>query len=154
MAVVQTRKIGVRVSEPTSWPRFRKLGKHAGRTPRKPLNIANWIEICCRTLQILCRWTSLAAARSDCFQRMMVDANTTLQLQVLQRQYFQLVELHQLRWPDDATLKQPDVQGWMFHEMFDAEKLKSPPPDRYQLRVLKMLISKLEKAIDDPEEDV
>jgi hypothetical protein len=84
----------------------------------------------------------------------MIDATTILRLQVLQRQYFQLVEPHQLRWLEDATMKQPDVQAWMFHEMFDAEKLKSPPPDRYQLRVLKMLISKLEKAIDDPEEDV
>jgi hypothetical protein len=84
----------------------------------------------------------------------MVDATTTLQLQVLSRQYFQLVEPHQLRWLEDSVLKQPNVQAWMFHEMFDTEKLKSPPPDRYQLRVLKMLISKLEGAINDPEEDV
>lgn len=28
------------------------------------------------------------------------------------------------------------------------------PPERYQLRVLKPLASKIEKAIEDPEEDV
>ncbi|OAK97144.1 hypothetical protein IQ06DRAFT_296350 [Phaeosphaeriaceae sp. SRC1lsM3a] len=82
----------------------------------------------------------------------MTDADTTRQLQVLQRQYFQLVEPQNLRWPEDI-LKQSDVQAWMFREMFDAESIKSPPPDRYQLRVLKMLISKLERAIENPEED-
>jgi hypothetical protein len=84
----------------------------------------------------------------------MADAAVTPQLRVLQRQYFQLVEPHLLRWPEDTNLKKPTVQSWMFSEMFDAEKIKSPPPDRYQLRVLKLLISKLEGAIVDPEEDV
>lgn len=84
----------------------------------------------------------------------MAPAAITSQLRVLQRQYFQLVEPNQLRWPENATLKKPDVQAWMFRDMFDAEQIKSPPPDRYQLRVLKLLISKLEGAIVDPEEDV
>ncbi|KAH7408555.1 putative methyltransferase-domain-containing protein [Phaeosphaeria sp. MPI-PUGE-AT-0046c] len=83
----------------------------------------------------------------------MTDAATIGQLQVLQRQYFQLVEPHSLNWLGEDTLKQPAIQAWMFHGMFDAESVKSPPPDRYQLRVLKMLISKLERAIKDPEED-
>jgi hypothetical protein len=83
----------------------------------------------------------------------MADA-PTLQLQVLQRQYFQLVEPHQLRWPEDVVLMRSHVQAWMFREMFDAENIKAPPPDRYQLRVLKLLISKLERAFKDPEEDV
>ncbi|KAH3942489.1 hypothetical protein HBH53_185900 [Parastagonospora nodorum] len=83
----------------------------------------------------------------------MADPVIIPQLRVLQRQYFQLVEPHQLRWPDDVTLKKPAVQTWLFSEMFDTERIKSPPPDRYQLRVLKLLISKLEGAIHDPEED-
>ena len=29
-----------------------------------------------------------------------------------------------------------------------------PPPDRYKLRVLKKLLESMEKAIEDPEEDV
>tara|TARA_R110002003_G_scaffold40_6_gene2650 strand:- start:7950 stop:8357 length:408 start_codon:yes stop_codon:yes gene_type:complete len=84
----------------------------------------------------------------------MADAAITTGLQILQRQYFQLVEPHQLRWPESAMLKRPDVQNWLFANMFDLDKVKSPPPDRYQLRVLKLVISKLEGAIVDPEEDV
>jgi hypothetical protein len=83
-----------------------------------------------------------------------MDADTTHQLQVLRRQYFQLVEPLQLRWPNDSVLKRPEVQSWMFTEIFDTNHGKSAPPDRYQLRTLKYLISKLERSIDDPDEDV
>ncbi|KAJ4363563.1 hypothetical protein N0V83_009859 [Neocucurbitaria cava] len=75
------------------------------------------------------------------------------QLRILQRQYFQLVEPHLLRWPDDATLKVPEVQSWLFTNLFDTDRIASPPPDRYQHRVLKVLISKLEASINDTEED-
>lgn len=84
----------------------------------------------------------------------MNDPRIVSQLRILQRQYLQLVEPHQLRWPEDATLKAPEVQSWLFTNMFDTDRIASPPPDRYQHRVLKLLISKLEKSIDDPEEDV
>ncbi|KAH9867898.1 hypothetical protein IAQ61_007202 [Plenodomus lingam] len=50
-------------------------------------------------------------------------------------------------------LKRPEVQSWLFANLFDTESIRSPPPDRYQLRILKILISKLEGAITDPEED-
>ncbi|KAF1847504.1 uncharacterized protein K460DRAFT_279312 [Cucurbitaria berberidis CBS 394.84] len=75
------------------------------------------------------------------------------QLRILRHQYFQLVEPYQLRWPDSAILKAPDVQSWLFTNLFDADGITSPPPQRYQHRVLKLLISKLEKSIDNPEED-
>lgn len=84
----------------------------------------------------------------------MNDLQTAQGLKVLQRQYFQLVEPHQLRWPGNSILKSPDVQSWMYSNMFDANITQSPPPDRYQLRILKMLISKLERSIETPEEDV
>lgn len=85
---------------------------------------------------------------------MAVDAGILSQLRVLQRQYLQLVEPSQLRWPSDRVLMASDVQSWMFTNLFDLDRVKSPPPERYQLRVLKLLISKLERSIDDPEEDV
>lgn len=72
----------------------------------------------------------------------------------MQRQYLQLVEPSQLRWPDAQILKRPEVQTWIFLHMFDENSVKSPPPERYQLRVLKLLIGKLERSIVDPEEDV
>jgi len=84
-----------------------------------------------------------------------MDAPSNLpQLLILQRQYFQLVEPHQLRWPDDAILKAPNVQVWLFHNLFDAANITSLPPGRYRLRILKQLVAKLERSITDPEEDV
>lgn len=83
-----------------------------------------------------------------------IDSSSLLQLKTLRRQYLQLVEPAQLRWPDAQTLKAPQVQIWIFHNFFDLDHVSHPPPDRYQLRVLKLLVSKLESAIDDPEEDV
>ncbi|KAJ4298256.1 hypothetical protein N0V90_006155 [Kalmusia sp. IMI 367209] len=74
-------------------------------------------------------------------------------LVVFRRQYYQLVEPPQLRWLEDHTLKAPEVQSWIFSRLFDTEKNPTLPPDRYRLRVLKVLISKLERAINDPEED-
>lgn len=84
----------------------------------------------------------------------MPDEATRRSLGILQRQYFQLVEPHCLRWPEDANLKTAEVQGWLFSNLFDLSKVTSPPPDRYQLRVLKSLVAKLERSIVDPEEDV
>lgn len=84
----------------------------------------------------------------------MVEQDTWTRLATFRRQYFQLVDPPQLRWLDGHVLKDPEVQCWMFSRLFDAETNSTLPPDRYRLRVLKVLVSKLEKAIDDPEEDV
>lgn len=84
----------------------------------------------------------------------MADSDVSTALQVLRRRYFQLVEPHQLGWPDSTSLKAPHIQAWIYTNMFDAERVKSPPPEQYQLRVLKLLVSRLEGAINDPEEDV
>lgn len=85
---------------------------------------------------------------------MSIAQRQLVQLRILQRQYLQLVDPLQLRWPDAQVLKETEVQAWMFSHMFDEASVKSPPPERYQLRVLKLLISKLERSIVDPEEDV
>ena len=84
----------------------------------------------------------------------MVDQIVLGKLTVFRRQYFQLVDPSQLRWLDGHDLKLPEVQSWIFSCLFDDESNSTLPPDRYRLRVLKVLISKLEKAIEDPEEDV
>lgn len=85
---------------------------------------------------------------------MSIALDQLVPLRILQRQYLQLVDPSQLRWPDAQILKSPEVQSWIFLRMFDESSVKSPPPERYQLRVLKLLIAKLERAIVDPEEDV
>ncbi|KAF1970726.1 hypothetical protein BU23DRAFT_648864 [Bimuria novae-zelandiae CBS 107.79] len=80
----------------------------------------------------------------------MFEQGVLAKLAVFRRQYFQLVDPAQLHWPEGSALKAPEVQSWVYRHLFDSEKM---PPGRYRLRVLKMLISKLEDAIDDPEED-
>ncbi|KAF1997102.1 hypothetical protein P154DRAFT_441978 [Amniculicola lignicola CBS 123094] len=82
-----------------------------------------------------------------------MDTDTYSRLNVLRRQFLQLVEPTQLRWPGPAVLKHSEVQKWLSSNLFDRSQ-GLPPPERYQLRVLKTLISKIENAIDDPEEDV
>ncbi|OJD34882.1 nicotinamide n-methyltransferase [Diplodia corticola] len=74
-------------------------------------------------------------------------------LDVFRAQYFQLLDLAQLRWPEAQLLKRPDVQAWLFAEMFDRDSIQFPPPERYHMRVLKRVISTIEKAVDNPEED-
>ncbi len=81
-------------------------------------------------------------------------SDVKLSLNVLRRQYFQLVEPSQLRWPEGAILKRLSVQSWIFNNLFDAVQVSILPPQRYQLRALKVLVSKLESSIDEPEEDV
>ncbi|CAI6334489.1 unnamed protein product [Periconia digitata] len=83
-----------------------------------------------------------------------MDSVITSELTILRRQYLQLVDLPLLRWPHESVLKQPAVQSWIFHNLFDSDNITTLPPERYRLRVLKLLVSKLERAIDDPEEDV
>jgi len=83
-----------------------------------------------------------------------MDSVARSKLTILRRQFFQLVEPTQLQWLDGTRLKQPETQSWIYENLFNADKIAHLPPQRYQLRVLKLLISKLEKSIEDPEEDV
>lgn len=85
---------------------------------------------------------------------MKVSSGEMQALQVFRAQYFQLLDLVQMRWPEAQLLKRPDVQAWLFAEMFDRDSIQYPPPERYQMRVLKRLVSTIEQAIDNPEEDV
>ena len=75
------------------------------------------------------------------------------QLRLFRRQYFQLFEPDFLAWPPKALLRDPAVQRWLYSNLFDASKTPTLPSERYQLRVLKSLLFKIEKAIEDPNED-
>ncbi|EME84086.1 uncharacterized protein MYCFIDRAFT_134467 [Pseudocercospora fijiensis CIRAD86] len=75
------------------------------------------------------------------------------QLLLFRRQYFQLHEPDFLAWPPKQLLKDPSVQAWLYAKLFDGEKNAYLPAERYQFRVLKPLVSKIEQAIEDPEED-
>ena len=75
-------------------------------------------------------------------------------LGLFQRQYLQLVEPEHLAWPDQQELRLPKTQAWIYDNMFNHDLMEYPPPDRYQLRVLKQLSARLEEAVEDPDEDV
>ncbi|KAL2355763.1 putative methyltransferase-domain-containing protein [Cryomyces antarcticus] len=69
------------------------------------------------------------------------------------RQYFQLLDLDSLTWPEAKFLRDPTVQAWLYECVFKPDVVDFPPPERYQMRVLKALVARIEDAIVDPEED-
>ncbi|KAK5631425.1 hypothetical protein RRF57_007139 [Xylaria bambusicola] len=74
-------------------------------------------------------------------------------LRLLKRQYFQLFEPDFLAWPHPQLLRRSDAQAWLFKHLFDESRNARLPPERYQLRVLRPLVARIEKSIQDPEED-
>lgn len=84
-------------------------------------------------------------------------------IDILVAQYFQQVPPPQLSLPDGPTLLQPSVQTSLYERMFtdttdaDADTNTEPetrclPPASYQTRVLKMIITRMEESISDPED--
>ena len=69
-------------------------------------------------------------------------------------QYFQLVEVPLLDLPDDNVLIKPETQQAIYDRMFNDSLWPVIPRVNYQTRVLKMIISRIEGSISDPEEDV
>lgn len=76
------------------------------------------------------------------------------QLVLFRRQYLQLFEPEFIAWPPRALLRDAALQAWIYTHCFDSEMNANLPPERYQLRILKPLLARVEKAIEDPEEDV
>ena len=77
-----------------------------------------------------------------------------LQLRLFRRQYLQLFQHDFLSWPPKGLLKEADVQKWLYRNMFSPDCNDRLPPERYQFRVLKTLVTKIEQSVEDPEEDV
>lgn len=75
-------------------------------------------------------------------------------VELLKRQYLQLIGPEQLTLPKKELLRSPEIQAQIYHSMFDDSVLSFAPPERYRLRVLKRLVNAIEEAILDPEEDV
>ncbi|KAI1493098.1 putative methyltransferase-domain-containing protein [Biscogniauxia mediterranea] len=83
----------------------------------------------------------------------MASYDVDSELLLLRRQYLQLFEPDFLAWPPPQLLKSADAQAWIHKHLFDENRNVKLPPPRYRLRVLKPLLAKIEKAIQDPEED-
>lgn len=76
------------------------------------------------------------------------------QLLKFRRQYFQLFDPDFLAWPPRALLRDAGLQQWIYRNLFDTEQNRLLPPERFQFRVLKLLVAKIEKSFENPEEDV
>ncbi|KAJ5109740.1 hypothetical protein N7532_002385 [Penicillium argentinense] len=86
------------------------------------------------------------------YPRVILAATMVESIRMLARQYFQLVDPPQLAIPPNNILIQPTVQEALYEHMFN-ESLTPLPPAPYRARVLKLLLSRIEEAITDPEED-
>ncbi|KAK6008776.1 hypothetical protein QM012_000679 [Aureobasidium pullulans] len=76
------------------------------------------------------------------------------QICLFRRQYLQLLDAQNLTWPSSETLRSSQAQEWIFEHLFQTDDVSQfLPPERYRLRVLKLLMSKIENSVVDPEED-
>ena len=76
------------------------------------------------------------------------------QVELLRRQYLQMLKPDKLIMPSMEELRLPQTQADIFSAMFDQNNISFMPPIRYQFRVLKKIFTALEESIVDPEEDV
>lgn len=76
------------------------------------------------------------------------------QLLLFRRQYLQVFEPDFLAWPPKQLLRDAGVQTWLYNNLFNKDQCPRLPPERYQTRVLKPLLDKIEQSIEDPDEDV
>ncbi|KAE8351880.1 putative methyltransferase-domain-containing protein [Aspergillus coremiiformis] len=76
-----------------------------------------------------------------------------LPLNTLTAQYFQQLDPAHLSLPNASTIIHPDVQTVIYDHMFNEATVWPLPPVSYRARVLKTIISRIEEAITDPEED-
>lgn len=68
------------------------------------------------------------------------------------RQYLQLQA--DPTYPSSKDLREEAFQQALFEEIFREHATQYQPPDRYQLRVLKELMRRVEASIEDWEEEV
>ncbi|KAI1408194.1 putative methyltransferase-domain-containing protein [Hypoxylon sp. FL1857] len=84
----------------------------------------------------------------------MLNRDVDPQLLLLRRQYMQLFEPDFLAWPPSKFLKAIDVQKWLYKHMFDPSQNARLPPDAYQMRVLKQLVTRIERATESPADEL
>ncbi|KAL2808951.1 putative methyltransferase-domain-containing protein [Aspergillus granulosus] len=72
---------------------------------------------------------------------------------LLAAQYFEQIDPPNLSLPDGPTLVSPAIQNAIYENMFNEDTAWPLPPTSYQTRVLKVIITRIEESISDPEED-
>lgn len=74
------------------------------------------------------------------------------ELDLFKRQYLQLQV--NVRYPEGKYLKHEEFQDRLYSEVFSEDAMNYYPPQRYQLRVLKELVKRIETSITDWEAEV
>lgn len=74
-------------------------------------------------------------------------------MELLKRQYLQLIDPEELTLPLREFLILPETQSQIYNDLFDESRITYAPPERYRFRVLKRVVKALEDAVEDPEED-
>ncbi|MCJ1466534.1 hypothetical protein MMC07_005154 [Pseudocyphellaria aurata] len=74
-------------------------------------------------------------------------------MELLRRQYLQLIDPEQLQLPAKEILRLPEAQAKIFDDFFNDKFHSFLPPKRYKYRVLKKIVDTVEMSIVDPEED-
>lgn len=84
---------------------------------------------------------------------MAMEASVQKQVDRFCHQYLQLEQ--SLDYPEPQNIRLPEVQDVIYQRLFADDSLPGgPPPLRYQVRVLKELVSRIEASIDDWDEHV
>ncbi|KAL6838164.1 putative methyltransferase domain-containing protein [Trichoderma camerunense] len=82
---------------------------------------------------------------------MVMEASVRKQVDRFCHQYLQLEQ--NLNYPEPQNIRLPEVQDAIYQRLFADDSLPGgPPPLRYQVRVLKELVSRIEASIDDWDE--
>jgi hypothetical protein len=68
------------------------------------------------------------------------------------RQYLQ--GQFEINYPDEEHLRNDAIQQCIYFKLFAENAVEYAPPPRYQLRVLKELVKRIENSIQDWEEEV
>ncbi|KAL6828893.1 putative methyltransferase domain-containing protein [Trichoderma sp. SZMC 28015] len=80
-----------------------------------------------------------------------MEASVQKQVDRFCHQYLQLEQ--NLDYPEPQNIRLPEVQDVIYQRLFADDSLPGgPPPLRYQVRVLKELVSRIEASIDDWDE--
>ncbi|KAL8706694.1 MAG: hypothetical protein Q9225_007925, partial [Loekoesia sp. 1 TL-2023] len=76
-----------------------------------------------------------------------------LHFELFRRKYLQMIDPLEIAFPYGELIKPLPVQDWLVRNMFDKRRLENLPTARYTFRIMKKLLSILEDAMEDPEED-
>lgn len=75
-------------------------------------------------------------------------------VEILRRQYLQLVDPEKLKIPSMEILRLPEAQAQIFDNLFNDKCRSFPSPNRYKFCILKRIVDAVHLSIVDPEEDV